>query len=161
LYAISAATGQQVWSQPADWSDKPVVTDGNTVCIVSQSSDSLWVWAARTGVPSWTTDEDGGIVSATVAAGVVYAVTKNGNLLALGAASRKVLWRQPSSTIITPVVADGVVYAGGPLDGIVARRASDGSQLWRSSSGYFSTTPVVASGVVYAAGPGSAYALRA
>jgi outer membrane protein assembly factor BamB len=72
--------------------------------------------------PSWTSDADGGIVSATVAAGVAFAVTKNGSLLALDAVSGRQIWRQPSSTIITPAVADGVIYAAG-LGSVYALRA--------------------------------------
>lgn len=102
LYAIAAATGRQLWSQPADWSDTPVLADGDTVCLVSQSSDTLWVWAASTGKLLWTTDADGSVVSAAVAAGIVYAVTRNGSLLALEAASHTLLWRRPVGMAIRP-----------------------------------------------------------
>jgi hypothetical protein len=161
LYAVVAASGRPLWTQPADWSDSPVVADGDTVCIVGQSSGALWVWAAGTGKLLWTSDADGGIVSAAVAAGIVYAITKNGSLLALEAASNKLLWQKAANIVISPTISGGTVYAGSPGYGIIARQSGDGSELWQSEPGIVTSGPAVADGIVYVAGEDTVYALRA
>jgi eukaryotic-like serine/threonine-protein kinase len=104
--------------------------------------------------------QTGGTVfdSPTVANGVVYVGSNDGNVYALNASTGAKLW---SYTIgpQTPLtaVANGVVYvAGGNLNKTVyALNASTGALLWSyTTSGYVSSSPTVANGVVYV---GSAY----
>lgn len=145
--AVGAGT-TRVWTAPiGQGSDKrhrisadPVVGGGLVFTLDSRTR----VTATTTGGATvWSSDiapaleardsvSDGGLA---YEAGRVYATSGFGELVALDAASGRVLWRQRVDAPISggPAVQNGVVYVLGRNDIGWAVRAADGRVLWQTS----------------------------
>lgn len=137
-----------LWSAPIGQGDTrrhritadPVVAAGR---IFTMDSRARVTATAPNGGRAWSTDitpplenpdsaSGGGLA---YEGGRVFATTGFGELVALDAASGRVLWRQRVGAAIGggPAVADGVVYVASRNSVGFAVRASDGRVLWQSS----------------------------
>jgi outer membrane protein assembly factor BamB len=90
----------------------------------------------------------------TVAGGLVFVPSTDGNVYALTAADGEEVWRFPvrGQARTTPAVADGRVYAAGRDGGLYALDATTGEARWTfdgSPEGYAISHPTVADGTVY------------
>jgi outer membrane protein assembly factor BamB len=113
---------------------------------------------ASTGALLWTFATGGTVRSSpTVASGVVYIASNDGELFALNASTGARLWTFTSGDVIgsSPAVANGIVYVGST--NTYALNATTGAKLWTSNTGA-NSSPAVANGVVYV-GAGSSLAL--
>jgi eukaryotic-like serine/threonine-protein kinase len=182
LYAFSAAgctgttkTCQPLWSYPAI-NGMTVTTPAvaGSVIHVAEGAD-LYAFSATgttncSGTPKacqllWTADfwpggaGTNGESSPTVAGGIVYVGSPNGNLYAFNATSGKLLWTATydpggvgNVALSSPAVANGIVYIGsenGPR--LYAFNATSGKLLWTEATapGSAPSDTAVAGGVVY------------
>lgn len=142
------AGSQRLWSAPIGQGDSrrhritadPVVAGGRVFTLDSRAQV---VATALNGGRAWATDitpplespdsASGGGLAAE--GGRVFATTGFGELVALDAASGRVLWRQRVNAAIGggPAVQDGVVYVAARNSVGWAVRASDGRVLWQTS----------------------------
>jgi outer membrane protein assembly factor BamB len=121
VVAIDAATGQDVWRVPvlvAETPTSPAVAYGRV--FVTQSK--LSALDATTGAVLWQADvaSSGG---PSVANGVVYASSQNGEWDAFDASNGQLLWSVTIGnscggicTTAVPVVANGMLFLAGPDD---------------------------------------------
>ena len=71
----------------------------------------------------------------SIAHGVVYVSSGDGNLYAIHALTGSVAWTAPSAPSASPTIANGIVYTGG-ADGLVkAFDAKTGDLLWSFDPG--------------------------
>ena len=145
VVALAASSGQQLWtvgSQDgplglaaadgvayAGMSPKTPVT-GGVIALNAPSGETLWTLPLGP-----VADEPSGV---TVAAGTVYLATSNGEILAVGAATGKPLWRKSYGNIdffSAPTVQNGTVYVATDQGVVHAVSAAGGRALWRRSVG--------------------------
>jgi outer membrane protein assembly factor BamB/ribosomal protein L40E len=97
--------------------------------------------------------------------GRVYQTTGDRRVVALDAATGRVLWQTPTTGPVdsSPAVAGGLVFFGLRDGRVVALNADNGQQRWEFQTGNpVITSPAVANGTVYAtSGDGSLYAIDA
>ena len=162
VYALNASTGARLWNRVVSgfpWSSAVA----NGVVYVGTGSnltgpgivDAL---NASTGALLWTFATGGTVRSSpTVASGVVYIASNDGELFALNASTGARLWTFTSGDVIgsSPAVANGIVYVGST--NTYALNATTGAKLWTSNTGA-NSSPAVANGVVYV-GAGSSLGL--
>ena len=148
-HAALAGTGlQRIWSAPIGQpsgkrhriTSDPVVAGGRVFTLDSRAQV---VATALSGGTAWIADlrpaaERGDGVSGggvSYEAGRVFVTTGYGELVALDAASGRVLWRQRVESPVSgaPTVADGVVYVAARNATGWAVRASNGKVLWTVS----------------------------
>jgi outer membrane protein assembly factor BamB len=121
LYAVDAATGEEVWAftQPADDVFSPTVVDG-TVYVGSNnnaaSDDTVHTLDASTGEKVWGFNTSWGDVSSspTVVGGTVYVGSDNWSVYALDAGTGEQVWAFETNGSVnsSPTVVDGTVYVG-------------------------------------------------
>jgi outer membrane protein assembly factor BamB len=169
LYALDAATGDEVWH--AELGDQiqspPTVVDG-VVYVGSMSNDpdeagSLVALDAATGEERWTYDAGAGVYTAPAVVGDLVVVTgSDGVVHAVGTEEGEVHWQarvagSPSSSV---AVAAGLVHvvASELGDGsddwtgtVYALDLETGEERWTYEVAQFLTGPAVAAGVVYVA----------
>lgn len=166
LYAIDSATGLQKWkhgfSQPVY--SCPTVSGGAVYIYCAANLLSL---DTATGIAKWqyaTGDLTNNIESPTVANGMVYLSTFDGNFTvgAVDATTGTLVWGYHGGIgRSNPAVVNGVVYAGDEGNKLVALDAGTGTLKWRYYDGNFGsgTSPTVAAGKVFiGAYDGSIYA---
>ena len=104
---------------------------------------------------AWTSDNGANIISApSVANGVLYFGSEDGNVYAVNAKTGAQIWKFQTTTYIggsSPAVANGVVYVGSSGVGIVyALSAKNGALLWQFRTGDdIQSSPTVVNGIVY------------
>ncbi len=92
--------------------------------------------------------------SATVASGVVYIGSDDGNLYALDAGTGAVVWSYATGDYVSsvPAVANGMVYFASRNTLVYQVMADTGALVWVFPTGCgFGPSPAVANGVVYVA----------
>ena len=103
--------------------------------------------------------------SPTVANGVVYVGSNDGNLYALNANNGTKVWNYTTGGYIfsSPAVANGVVYVGSNDTNLYALNANNGTKVWNyTTKNAVGSSPAVANGVVYVGSDGgNLYALNA
>lgn len=129
-----------LWAQP--------VSNGKSAFIGSMDHH-VYAVSLASGQMEWATDLGAAIVySLTLSSDstTIYAGTVGSELVALDAASGKVLWRAKTSGIIwgRPVMDNGNLYIGDQSGKIYGFVAKDGSKLWEIDAG----SPVIATGVL-------------
>jgi outer membrane protein assembly factor BamB len=162
-YALAAAHGNQLWSIKSDSSSPMLVTGGVAYVAFAAKSDTTGGVTAldpASGAILWTfafgpvADVAGQL---TLADGVVYVTSSNGELFALSAANgakRQKIDGFGSFGAGTIAAVKGVVYAG--LDDqkgtVVAVDMASGKTLWRQALGPATFPPYVATtgGVIFA-----------
>lgn len=138
---------------------QPVVADGR---VYAMDSDALVsAFDVGNGKRIWrfdTTPEDnrGTNVGGGVAfdAGVLYASTGRGEILALNAATGEVKWREPlgNAARAAPTVAEGKLFIPLLGDRLVAHGVDDGKRLWSYQAGESPTAVLGLPAVAYADG---------
>jgi outer membrane protein assembly factor BamB len=172
IYALSAASGQVIWStQLGNYTDpsailvpSPVVSNG--VVYANSQLGALYALDARTGRTLWFYQMAYAAMTApAVANGVVYIGSEDGRLYALDALSGRKLWSSGSGYFdfldASPAVANGLIYVFGPGGGVYALDAVSGRKVWlgAGNAGY---TPTIVNGLVYVTTlDGELYALDA
>ena len=162
IFAIDAATGEQLWSAPISGSNaasSPAVANG----VVYINGDELFAFDAKTGAQLWSSSILGSVntSSPAVVGGVAYA---GGRVVAaFNATTGAVLWSVSLGGPLSipgdsPAVAKGMVYIGVSVTGehgsstgtLYALNARTGKTVWSApvASG-ITSSPSVANGVVY------------
>lgn len=100
-----------------------------------------------------------GSSSPTVANGLVYVNSEDGNIYAFNASTGTKIWNYPTGSTgdytdtSTPAVADGVVYVGSYGDNFYALNATTGAYIWSyevpGKNSAVVSSPAVSNGVVY------------
>lgn len=152
LEALAAADGSTRWERDITKANTPTFSGGSLY--VPEGDDGLVAVDPASGDTTWRFGESGAFAPTTlVADGVLYAVTLDGQTVALDAATRAEQWRTESVSVNAIGVAESVVYGrAGP--GVAA--FTDSGFEWRTElpeSG--SEPPVVGDDNVYARGVGS------
>jgi probable HAF family extracellular repeat protein len=154
LYAVSAATGQQLWAANvgADGFETPAVDGG--LAFVGSPNGNVYALDVQSGSVIWTFHASGAVYAPpVVSGGVVYVGGWDSNLYALDEATGTLLWRQYVDAPVrsSAAVANGVVYLG--TDNLRAFDAGTGMPLWQSaipsSSWSADAPPVVLNGTVF------------
>jgi len=185
VYAIVAATGAERWrfATGARVTSSPAVSRGvvyfgsydGAIYAVSAATGRL-IWKVPTGgerryagkhlhgfLPAAETMPDAYDVflsSPTVAGGVVYVGSGDGNVYALDARTGRITWRFKTGDVVhaSPAVVDGTVYVGSWDSYFYAINAASGQLRWRFKTGEDTTihnqvgiqsSAAVADGVVY------------
>ncbi len=168
LYAVDAATGEQVWTfaKPSTGVGSPIVVNGTVY--IGCFSGVLYAVDAATGTEQWTFEAGDELPVPTVVNGTVYVGSRVGNALhAVDANSGEQDWKQTFSIseytnaegVSTPIVVDNIIYTmvGRYGSALHAINADSGEQEWTftqlSGNGNISS-PTVVDGTVYA-GSGS------
>jgi outer membrane protein assembly factor BamB len=165
VFALGAATGQQLWSHKTNGGILGLAVAGGVIyagiAVHSGTTGGVTAWTARTGELLWTRefdanlDTNGGL---TVAGGVVYVTTDNGEIYAYRTADGTKVWRVTGRNVTfgpsAPVVAGGAVYvcSGGKVPAVYAVDAATRRPLWWRPMGA-SQNPAdlaVAGGAVFA-----------
>ena len=127
VYALDAATGDELWSYESGMlSTAPVVAEG---VMYGASGDSGTVFAldAATGQEIWKEATGGQVIqSLTATEGLLYGESDSGALVAANANSGVPVWsfeKGGFSDVRGYTVKDGVVYSAGPNNGVYAHRA--------------------------------------
>jgi uncharacterized protein YjbI with pentapeptide repeats len=122
----------------------------------SAAGGGLIAISATTRKQKWQAKTAAKLNAPAITGNTVYAVTQNGLLIALNAATGAHRWtanlHDKGSVIDTfhPAVADGVVYALNNAGVAYAFNAKTGALLWsHQSGGTLRTAPVIASGILY------------
>src|SRR6202034_397736 len=102
--------------------------------------------------------------SPTLANGVIYVGSYDGNVYAVNAATGAKVWAFLTGGLVfsSPAVANGVVYVGSDDKNVYALNAATGAKLWSYTTGYdVVSSPAVVNGVVYIGSEdGKVYALK-
>ena len=185
IYAVDAARGYQSWKHSTGG---PVPTSpaiANGVLYAGSYDGRFYALNARTGVTRWRFSTGGErrfearglhgmqpatqtiadpfdiyLSSPTVADGVVYFGSGDGNIYALDAASGSLRWKYQTGNVVhaSPAVAGGVVYVGSWDSYFYALDARTGRLKWRFHAGEdpaihnqvgFQSSAAVADGTVY------------
>jgi outer membrane protein assembly factor BamB len=145
LHAIDAATGTAKWRYPTASNAGVVGPTGDA----GLTSPGVYAIDAATGTQRWHFGTGSDVRGApAVAAGVVYAGSKDGSLSAIDAATGTTRWQFATGKAITssPAVVDGVVYIGSTDGNLYALDAGTGAELWRTAVGAVrNSAPVPAS----------------
>ncbi|MGY6216806.1 outer membrane protein assembly factor BamB family protein [Methylolobus aquaticus] len=173
FYAFDALTGRQLWSIDTrdDLEVQSPVVVGHVVyigggCPEASCFNGLRALNADTGTEIWKVRLDGGAATgATVADGVVYVGSGNGNIYALDAGTGATLWKTrlgSSQMSLSAALVDNILYVGSSGGAVYAVRAGDGSLLWSAALPINSFSgPAVQEGTVYIGAGVSLYAFDA
>lgn len=156
LYAINAATGEEIWRYSANYSvgDTPLIANDRVYTAYSDYTDyefGLIAIDAVSGQESWHIQKSGAIWKPVSANGVLYAGSGTGELYSLDAESGQEIWQfRAMDSISTPIIQEDVLYAGSTDNNLYAIDATSGQEIWRFSASEQKATPVFADGTLYA-----------
>jgi outer membrane protein assembly factor BamB len=165
LYAIDAATGEEVWTATIGWnneSSSPAVAD-DTV-FVGGSDGAIVALDATTGAETWRVPAEGIVdSSAAVSGGIVYigsgVAQGPGTIHALDAATGAERWTATLAGGLGSSVslASGAAYAGDRDGQLHCFDAATGETLWtvQTDDGFVVSTPAILDGVIYVGAVGS------
>jgi outer membrane protein assembly factor BamB len=166
LYALDAATGEEIWTYTTDGPvcAAPTVTDG-TVYFASDDGRAYAVDAESGEELWWYETHDWMRSSPAVADGVAYFGGDDGDFRAVDALTGDELWTYGPNDWVrsSPAVADGLVYFGSNDDYFNVLNVEDGSFAWSyTTGGDVVSSPAIADGVVYfGSDDGTVYAMDA
>lgn len=149
LYALDAATGQQLWVTPGP-TRTPAVADG--VVYAGSVLGGLYALDARDGAILWKAATGPIVTAPAVVDGVVYGGSNDDNVYAVDAVSGDVIWAHKTRGDVKspPAVSHGVVYVGSNDGSVYALDAASGARVWRTATGaQVESGPAVAYGAVY------------
>jgi outer membrane protein assembly factor BamB len=166
VYALDAATGEQVWRRPGtdrSFAYSPAIGGpavGGGSVYVPANGNVLHAFDAATGATRWTYTSPGdkvGYSSPALVGGRVYVgcLGDRGEVRCISASDGKEVWTAATGSVIydsSPAVADGHV-AIGSVDGLLnVLAAADGRIVaqFRMPAGHFLSSPAAGGGSVYA-----------
>ncbi|MGZ4946331.1 MAG: outer membrane protein assembly factor BamB family protein [Halobacteriota archaeon] len=162
IYAVSALTGEKVWSYTTGGSTNPAPAVANGVVYAGSGDTYVYALNAATGSLKWSYKTGNAVFSSpAVANGVVYVGSDDGNLYALNADTGALIWKFAGigDTRSSPAIDNGVVYVGGNFydtsssswqGKVYALDASTGAKTWDYTAGSgVHSSPTVLNGVVY------------
>jgi len=180
MYALAAATGQELWSFGTPFREESAPTVVNGAVYFSSANGNVDALAAASGHKLWSFTATGQHTSVAgspaVADGVVYFGTVSDEtrsddaVYALTAATGAEQWRFTTAAAIsgTPAVANGLVYIGADINftqtgaTFYALLATTGKKVWTFARCCgFTSSAAVANGVVYLGENSSLLALDA
>jgi outer membrane protein assembly factor BamB len=162
LYALDVKSGKQKWKFPAGVriTSSPAVAgglvyfesySGNFIALDIANGQVKWKFQTdgehrfiakniHGGMPAGEADPDPFDVylsSPTIAHGVVYFGSGDGNIYALDAASGTLKWKHPTGDVVhaSPAVANGTVFVGSWDSYFYALDAATGAGKWRFKTG--------------------------
>lgn len=168
LYALDAATGDQIWSFATDdvIRSTPTVVDGRV--FFGSNDNHLYALDAATGAELWKYDTGEWVqYSPSVSHGAVYLATQGDagqKVVALDAETGASKWvadvAAPVEPDYTPIATGGQVYVAGSTYGeFYALDAATGETVWQAEvGGYVESAPTALDGVVYLTVVNRAYA---
>lgn len=166
INALDEFTGHILWQHATNGGDwGAIAADTNTHTVfsgVGNPANQVLSLNATTGALNWSYsvpnsggDDDVGS-GITVANGLVYADSKNGNLYALNESTGTLAWSTPVGTanignVSAPTIGpDGTLYVGSLDSNLYALNSTTGVVLWKTHvSGGIDSSPAIANGVVY------------
>jgi outer membrane protein assembly factor BamB len=134
LHALSAATGESLWSRTLTGPlvPQPAYDAGR---VIVATYDDVRAFDAATGEPLWTrTDVDGQGTSAVAAGGVVY-TNSSWNAVALRGSDGSTVWTRELFSVDYVTLGEQHVYYHGSRRTYALRR-SDGALAWEYFPGY-------------------------
>jgi outer membrane protein assembly factor BamB len=168
VYAVNAATGQEVWHHTgplANIVSSPTLE--NNRVHVAFTDGTIEALDAANGDAIWSVIHPGGAYSSpAVSGGRLYIAIHNQGLLALDADTGSQLWLapMPGPQWSSPAVENGRVFVGSRDDHkLYAFDAVTGQTLWTATTNdWVQTSPAVANNVVYVGNnAGNVYAFDA
>ncbi len=141
------ATGGPLWAAP--------VSDPGCSCVFIPSMDHhIYSVDAASGQQNWKSEDLGGSVVGTpaYADGALYVGTFASEMVAVDAASGKILWRTPTTGWVWggPRYQDGKLYFGDLTGNIYALDAASGTVDWKTQpDGPISDAPLLTSDGLY------------
>ncbi len=177
VYALNASTGEKIFNflttpDSGPLTSSPAVSDG--IVYIGSVAGNVYAFNASTGNKIWkhTTEPiplygggyafEGVQASPTVAKGVVYISSEEGNIYALNASNGIKIWNYTTGSPIlsSAAVTEGVVYVGCGST-VYGLNAETGSKIWEFPTGnQTNSSPAVVNGVVYIASEdGNFYAI--
>jgi outer membrane protein assembly factor BamB len=153
LYALDAATGEQLWAfKTNSWVDSsPIVVGGVVYC--GSNDGNLYALDAKTGEKRWSFAMPFAVRSTpAVADGVVYVGCDDSNIYAVDAATGLELWHGYTEGAInsSPAVAKGIVVVGSTDDLFYSFNAKNGgSRLQFDAKVPIYSSPAIKDGVAY------------
>lgn len=144
LFAADTATGRVRWAYRTggEINSSPTAF-GNRICITNYAGTILCLRRAD-GVKVWSTTvrrdafrEESFYASASTDGERLYTIARSGKVVALSAASGRVVWTQRLRGLgySTPAVSDGRVYVGGFDGALHVFDARTGGPVWRRRVG--------------------------
>ncbi len=166
VHAIDEISGRVIWQYSTGggvWG--AVGVDANTQTVftgIGNPTNSVVALNAKTGafiwqyaVPNSGKDDDPGS-GITVANGLIYVNSKNGNVYALNEITGAFVWStrigaQSNGNVSTQAVAaNGMLYVGSLDNNLYALDAASGAIVWKiPTGGGIYSSPALANGVVY------------
>lgn len=134
IYAVDAATGEEIWSKYNGTTLYPIVVDGSVYA--GTSGSRVFSLDAATGEREWVfTKPTGAATSVTVVDERVYTMDFGGTLWAIDTATGEQEWKftNPTAGGDTPTVVDGTVYIGSSENTGPSKEDRDGT-LWAVNS---------------------------
>lgn len=167
VYALDAATGEQVWRRPGterSFAYSPAIGGpavGGGVVYVPSNGNVLHAFDAATGETRWTYTSPGdkvGYSSPALVGGRIYVgcLGDRGEVRCLSAADGKEVWTAATGSTIydsSPAVSDGHVSIGS-VNGILHVLAADDGRIVAQHPmppGHFLSSPAARGGWIYAA----------
>jgi outer membrane protein assembly factor BamB len=156
-YALDATTGIERWSYQTDADvlfSSPVVVDGAVYFGGSNiSGGEVYSLDAATGARRWSVDIAAPIVSSpTVANGVLYIGSYDGNLYGLDMTNGKRIWRFHTNAGIwsSPAFLGGALFFGSRDHNLYAVDAATGKERWHiTTRDWVDGSPVIAGATLY------------
>lgn len=171
LYAIDAATGNQVWA--ADFGatnsvfSTPAVADGFVLVGVTHPDDNTGAWRAfeaKTGAEKWSVETTGGVwwIGAAIAEGVAFLNDPDANaLVAVDLQAGTEGWRHDTGagTYISVSVSRDAVYVSVASGALLALDRTTGNELWRFDLFTEGNSVTISDGKLFMERGGLVYAL--
>ena len=151
LWALDAATGAPIWSQPTGGMvrSSPAVVGG--IVYIGSNGGNLLAFDAVTGAPIWTTVLGGQVAAPVVSGGRVFVGTRGGYFYALDAATGAVLWSHRIWAVWESAALHGdTVYVGSDQYKLWAYDSATGDLKWSTTfDGRVRCSPSFARGQLY------------
>lgn len=153
LYAVDAATGEQMWPFLTGKKVYSSPTVDNGIVYFGSQDCNLYALNASTGQKMWSFPAESAIDSSpTVANGIVYFGSHDHKLYAVDVASGLEKWVFSTSHFVasSPTIDKGMVYFGSNDSKLYALNAVSGQKMWSFYTGKeVHSSPTVADGMVY------------
>jgi outer membrane protein assembly factor BamB len=159
IVALSAATGDEVWSTPrkvkVSWASPIVVNTGKRFEIMLISEPSIASYDPETGKQLWSIDGMYGEVgpSLAYANGIVYGINEYAMIMAVKAGDNpELIWENSDylSDIPSPVTTDKYLFVVTSYGAVACYNTKEGTLYWNHDFDEgFNASPIIAEGKIY------------